>query len=322
MTDSYARWIVNNATKLKMKVEHLDWIGPFFPEIEDVHVIININDKIYKGRGHSNTQDNALKKAISEAVERIVGLEFAESTNGIASHFRLDLAKENARNELIERDLFLCHFMTNTPFIFSRDLTNLIPEGVRSYISDEGDSISIYSMRHNSIGKGLVCLISGKDIWGGIVGLSFGTECDQQLVVKATLEAFRLYWHRRSRKSLHSGLPIHKFLEQTSWTFVDHGNLCLNLEYFKSIQHLFSAEKKIETAALVYYDLTEFSFEILSDKYSDLYDCPLYVVRCTSPYAQKLLAGPFNSENFSIEGLRRFTNNNEYHVNKLPHPVN
>lgn len=322
MIDAYSLWIIRSAEKLKMKVEHLKWISLFLPETEDIHVSVSIGNRIYKGRGYSNTPDSALKKAISESVERVVGLEFAESTNGIASHVTLDLAKENARNELVERDLFLSHFRTNTPFAFSSEMTRLIPESIRSFVFDAGDSISIYSMKCNNLGKGFVCLVSGESLWGGIIGLSFGSENDEQLIIKASLEAFRLYWHRRANKSLNPGLHIDAFLKQNSWTFIDNGTLCLNRAYFDKIRHLFPRKELVDLRGFIQYSLTEFSFENLSEKYTNIENCPLFVVRCTSPYSQKLNAGPFTMESISYEGLKRFKNNEEYKLNKLPHPVN
>ena len=73
------------------------------------------------GYGESDLKLLAVQKSISEAVERSVFTTLSKddptllSSSGWAAHFSADRAQKNARDELLERDAVLLHWLTETP---------------------------------------------------------------------------------------------------------------------------------------------------------------------------------------------------------------
>jgi|GEM_PF-6747339 hypothetical protein len=69
------------------------------------------------GRGTSTVRGDALLTALMELLERIVFLSNnLRSSNGIAAHFSKDLANENAKKELIERQVYLLTWLAPLSF--------------------------------------------------------------------------------------------------------------------------------------------------------------------------------------------------------------
>lgn len=82
-----------------------------------------VNGKDILVTGEADTKELAITKAVAEFIERCVLIEFAQTQSGIktsngwAAHVDIELAKENAIRELIERDAILRHWYTQTPFL-------------------------------------------------------------------------------------------------------------------------------------------------------------------------------------------------------------
>jgi hypothetical protein len=71
------------------------------------------------GRGVDPDPELAIIKSVIEAIERCIYLEKAQpgsTGNGWAVHLKESLAKLKALSELLERDAFFCHFITEQPF--------------------------------------------------------------------------------------------------------------------------------------------------------------------------------------------------------------
>lgn len=81
----------------------------------DLQATIRINDVVFTGHGTDTDEDIALQKAVCEAIERSITSDIGiyPTSNGIAGHVDQKQAQINARNELIERDSFLFHYICN-----------------------------------------------------------------------------------------------------------------------------------------------------------------------------------------------------------------
>jgi len=111
------KWLLANVDKLNLQVRFFDNHSLAALGIIDIEVELLIANEKYWGRGTSFDKNMALIKACSEAIERFFlhKNKFATS-NGMATHINENLAREAATLELIERDLFLCRYLTQTPF--------------------------------------------------------------------------------------------------------------------------------------------------------------------------------------------------------------
>ena len=78
------------------------------------------------GRGVAQNHRTAFTKAGAEAIRNFICNEYDISPHGVAVHTNDKSAKVNAQNELIERDRFFCHYLTQTPFqkISTEELTS------------------------------------------------------------------------------------------------------------------------------------------------------------------------------------------------------
>ncbi len=119
MADSkrVANWLRKNEDTLNLRVTEVSSIQNFLPTYDDIKVEILINKKNYVGRGTAKNFDLSFAKAFSEACERATAdYNQLRTSNGIAAHINKTACINNARQELVERHVFLIHFLTKTPF--------------------------------------------------------------------------------------------------------------------------------------------------------------------------------------------------------------
>ena len=91
-----------------------------------VTMLVQINGKPMKAGGVASNLAEAYLKALSELGEILVIFEKKiESRNGISGGLFSVNAKERARNELVERDAFLFHYRSRTPFLNKRSIGEL-----------------------------------------------------------------------------------------------------------------------------------------------------------------------------------------------------
>lgn len=110
-------WLLSHSQEYQLKIETMPWIDKAFPGWTDVHCTLTIKGNELTSWGASDSPDRALLKAFAEATEREVLKQVGSPTsNGFAAHLLPSKARQNAMYELIERDLFFCHFLSKTPF--------------------------------------------------------------------------------------------------------------------------------------------------------------------------------------------------------------
>lgn len=312
---------MNNARHLDLQVEELSWIKKYYPNMFDITASISIDGERWYGRGHSQDKDTALIIALSEAIERCVGLQKYQSSNGIATHTDVDSARINSRNELLERDLFLSHFLTRTAYACEKDYEFINASAVK-FITSNNDKVRLFRTWPSNYGVCYIVLIYGEPMWGAIFGHCFGDQDAEILIEKAFLEAFRQYYHKRANNLLNTNYTLADFCNRSKWDFTDHELLALNVDYFAEIKKLFP-NVSTDTHGSVAYRRDEFQVEILKPQNLLLCDSPFVSVRTTSVYAQNLKPGPFNLESISKKGLERFLGGHVHRIiTNVPHPIN
>ena len=109
------QWALNQAKAVKLHVTRLEWIGDFFPGFTDLQVKIEIDSKVFEGRGSDLDKDVALAKGLTEAIERFICFSNRITSLGVAGHYDFEKAKENAFLEFIERSLLSYHYENKIP---------------------------------------------------------------------------------------------------------------------------------------------------------------------------------------------------------------
>lgn len=314
------QWFATNAKRIDLQIHIFENESLSRFQINDIDSKIQIQGLDYLGRGTSKDVHLAMKKSCCEAVERFfLHKNIVATSNGFAVHISSEQALESARNELIERDLFLCHFLTQTPF---EKITIEDPwiVDIQSYLKAKDIELSFYSMGSINFVEGLLCSISGfqaKEPFGCILGSAAGER--NKIVMASFLEAFRNYSHL----NLKTAISLEQFLEKstTRIDFIDHGNLSLNLEYAKNlIEPLlfvngFSVEETFDLDLDIhYFDKADTPFN----------DAPLVVCRAISKNLQDMYTGEANASKLNERRLRQFCSaySKPFHLITLPHPFN
>lgn len=273
-------------------------------------------------RGWGRSQDEALLKCLSELIERIYFHEsLAPTSSGFASHLDYDQASFIAQNELIERDLFLCHFYTNQSF---RPISaSRIPAEcfeIQSWCKDLRIPIEFYELGPT----GCVANIDGrlfKRPFGFATGTSIKTDFSSACF-HAAVEALR-----NAQPGIHAGdqpsLSLSEFQNIRNPSFSDHGKLSLNTQYANLISFLFdgSALGQSNNADLIPHD---FEMIKLHEKIPIFKECPFFVVQALEPNLQGLFEGPTTDQNLNLERLSKFSGRRlrPSDVQNLPHPFN
>lgn len=106
------QWALNSRDRLNVELTNFSWPKQFGLNQADFHFKFILDGKTYEGRGMSPSSNTAIIKSIVEAIERTtIDCNSLKSSNGVAAHFNIQLAQENALCELIERDIFLCNYL-------------------------------------------------------------------------------------------------------------------------------------------------------------------------------------------------------------------
>lgn len=268
-------WILKNAKVLNLRVTKLGWISHFIEGYSDIVVKIKIDSIVFEGRGADIDPDVALVKAVTEAIERFVCIQNQISSVGVAGHYDLDLAKENALFEFIERSTINYHFSQKAQM-------KLISTDQMSINTNETDLVKLnihqFQMTTPNGFKGVFTLAegleSGFDI-GGIMGAAVCRNLDAALK-KSSIECFRNVF--TLSVGSHDALSIDEFTKIRNPTSVDSQNLLFNKSYCKSLLEVFLSENK--TKCTFELDPKTLLFEELKYIHESLKDCPLKFVRC------------------------------------------
>lgn len=316
-------WLLSHSNEYQLKIETMSWIDKAFPGWTDVHCALAIKGNELSSWGASESPDIALLKAFAEATEREVLHHSGRPTsNGFAAHISPSKARRNAMYELIERDLFLCHFLTKTPFSpFPKKLKKnwkwLFQ--IKKLIRDLDLRIRYYMLGNS----GLVCAIDGLES-NNAIGFIFGASYKENLeeaAISATIESLRqAYFIRISNNT--NNLSLEQFLLIEKPNFKDHGDLAINLDYAHQIAALFSNKEKSSNGypykELGLGDLSVIELPWITD------DCPFYFAKADSPNAQNLFLGAPKESDVNLKRLQDFAGKpiTLLDVNPLPHPFN
>lgn len=269
------RWILDSAEILNLQVVQLDWIHEYFQDHYDLDVKIEIDSKIYRGRGSDVDSNLALIKAVCEAIERYVCDKDKISSTGVAGHQNFDLAKENALLEYIERiSIWSHHSQKNGMKLISS-------EGFTIDTKDYGKTdfnllqfemivpvgfVGIFTLAHG--------LDSGKNL-GGIMGAAVSRKI-QDAQKKSKIECLR----NLAALKVESIAPIshEKFKKIAKPTSNDSQGLLFDPSYCKNLVEVLNLKQEIKIDLNI--DLNNLKFLELIYSHPSLNECPLKFAYC------------------------------------------
>jgi len=324
MADSkeIGRWLIANSKHLNLKVAKASWVKDWIPKHKHVRVEVNINGVTGIGTGIDISEDLALVKAGSEAIERVFCIQNSKHSTGIAAHVEIERAKENAMLELMERDIFLSHYLTREPFIIENEIqaANIEYGQIRKKLQSLGVDFDVLKMKTEKSYYGYVCFASPSAqpaSFSSIIGLGFSK--DQNIAIEKSIAECLLntIFHLHNKDTVPS-LSLDEFNSKLKHGPTEHRELFLSSSCQNEIKKLISTTTDEQV-----FDDSHFHFEfqeLLSDS-EILLDSPFKVYQATSSDVQNMFYGPTNISTLNIIRLEHFKKEkiNVEDLNMLPH---
>jgi ribosomal protein S12 methylthiotransferase accessory factor YcaO len=311
-SEKIIKWSLDNKNLLNLEVVYYTGLKDFLPKVEDIGINISINNLTFHGRGSDSIEEIAYLKALSECVERATTF-FLEipNTNGIAAHFDLSSAKKNARNELIERDAFLCNFLLNSNL--KKIQTRLFPR----LSTEKHIVIDYFEMAKNQMGVGVLAFTSSSKNFLSY-GLAFASNVETSLE-KSTTELLRDFVHFENKQNIQS-ISIEDFNNAKESNLNAHRYVSNTKEYLELF--LKSITNENFTSSQPTYKEDDFSYKVISQQ-KLFHNCPLHVVQAINPKLQNLFTGPTTADKVNFTRLTEVAGRviRENDLNFLPHPI-
>lgn len=318
------QWLLKHTSVLNFKATKGKWVSEWLPRFHDYQVNISLEGKSYQGHGIDQDEELAMIKALSEAIERAICTKYNINSTGVAVHSNIDEAISTAKRELIERDIFLCHFLTNKPFknSYSSRIDTINMDLIKSKLESYGVFIHLFEMTPTKELFNAVCISTcpkGKIPYSSIIGLG----CEYSLMEaqkKALLECLRnTVWFIKEGHKENIDINCNTFQSKSIHNSEDHHNLYLNKECYPFIEDLINSNAKSLEQNDIF--LNQILCKSLEPVFSVIADAPIYISQASSDKLQNIFYGPTTEEKINFERLSQFKGSKICYekINQNPH---
>lgn len=309
-------WFLSHKKELKLKVGKGAWIKNWAQNFFDFSASVEINGKTYFGRGIDLDMDLAFVKACVESLERAICEEYGVYSSGVAGHSDLEDAKKNAYAELVERDVFLCHYLTKTSFMpINPDGSTFIDySDVINRLASKNVTLKLFEL-HSTENLNTVLCVSTLPNSGVVVGLSssrdLGTAIEKSFF--ESLSNTIAYLDGNTYTPL-----LKEELEHTDiFRSIHHFRFNLTDNSYSRLKGLTNGKEvsHLENPSVIYKELKS-SSQIINDS-------PLVFVKAESDKLQNIFYGETVKEKLNFERLNLFASK-EIHfedIEKRMHPL-
>jgi len=305
-------WALNLNSEYKVEISNFEWPERFSLNQLDYHFKFKYKGHTYDGRGLAESSETALTKAIVEAIERTVIDKYnLKNSNGIAAHFDLIKAKENALCELIERDVFLCNFLYVRAGVKEVD-KNLLPSScLASVIEFENKNVPIrfYELGALLNRTVILAITNGFDRlnpFGCVIGLG-ASLIKTEAMAAAFNEAARnsvTYIDRNSCTEWSQSESEFFKEDNQKFSILEHSKLALSETYGRWLWNYFLEKEKYK---MIDHDIQEQEIEIQTlDLDSAFAELGITVVQARSNVMQNLYFHKTTPEKVNLARLERF----------------
>lgn len=269
--------------------------------------------------------DIAILTAFVESIERSLLYVFdIKNSNGIAGHTEASFAKINARNELIERDIVLMKYYSNSKYeAFSPDeiasALREFPLCVK-YFKDHSLDVNFFKARSSFNTVTSVCVVSGVKAskpFGGNVTASTNS-CAEHAIRKSFIECLPNVVHNLLSPSMRR-ISIEEFKKIKYFTPDDHHALMRDLDFGATAIEKFQFSDDCENVSDLNINLVSIDWN-KEGKLKFLSDMELHFYRATSKDAQDLFFGVPSDSVINMKRLREY-NRDLTEWNNQPHPL-
>lgn len=323
-------WAINLPDQYKPKITSFDWPKRIGYDLFDYSFNFEHKNIEYHGRGSSEKIETAFVKAIIECIERTaIDKNRLKSSNGVAAHFDKAQAKENAICELIERDIFLCNYLSPSSGVTEIDSTDLSEQQTRTIKSfcQKHVAIRLYELGTVLNRTVVLALANGFNCsspFGCIIGLG-SNRSKQQALNTAISEATRnIATNLDSDICVEWSLSENSFFKDLneSFSILEHGRIALTEEYGRWIWKYFEEKKKFAVKTNDSIQESEITFSDL--EVDDIFrDLGVKLVHAKSESMQNLFFHKTELHKINKDRLCRYMGTPFYFdsLNLRPHPL-
>lgn len=312
--NSFVKWLVANRGARITRLERLEkeWLcGRFAYEVE-----VTWNNRRFLGHAVDVDESLSLVKATAELLERIAVVHNClPNSSGAAAHLSFQSAAAIAAIELVERDAFFCHWLTQTP---AQEVSFSDLSDVRMAIAIcAANSVEIRFAKLRSVGGGLntvVCAAFGSHVvrpFGAILGLG----CDKSLENAIQKSFYEVVQNVAIWLDGKSESPLKEADFSGSITPMSHFRLGLFQGSEAQCRFLFSIDENKEP------DITEeIDFQFTELELPEAFSpSPFLIVRAECSQLQSAFFGPTIDEVINFERLTRFMRGQSPRINRQIH---
>ena len=329
--EKLAQWLFENRKPLDLTVLKGQWVQEWLPQFHDVRVEVTLEERTYRGRGMDKNADLAFTKAGAEAIERAILSHFqAKIINvgaggGTALHAEELEAKKNALYELLERDQFLCHFLTKAPFIELKptEWGEISFEPIQEKLAKKDIEITLKKTLFSKP-KTVACFarrLSPTTLgFRGVIGLGTSDSLPES-ALKALIECLtNVVWCIENPSQ---SQDFKSFSSKNSYGPEEHAQLYLSNSSECDLDWAFSKvtdePKSIEEENWE----DKVTFEKLDIPFDILRDAPIHIFKASSQETQNMFYGPTKKEHLTWNRLEKFKGKklSEKDINWAPHPI-
>ncbi|MCB9062490.1 MAG: YcaO-like family protein [Halobacteriovoraceae bacterium] len=300
--------ILSLSKQINLKAHYSSWGEKYLNGLHDYRIHISIDGREYSGIGIDEDEEIAFLKGFSEAVDRF----FFEINNmkagGIGTHWTKKESLESSISELIERDIFLGHYLSGTP---GKKFVNSEVEKLNYQIRTKDRSVEVFEL--SKLNNYFTFLSVGKFKESGhIIGLGTSKDCKKALK-KSMIEC--LFCLMADNEDSFNDLIMIPNTPKEHYNFHLRNNI-LNLSsfYINSIKKSKIANFKIESKE--FKTKTWNVFEYFSG-------IEMYTTYSSSKRLQNMFFGKINEENINLRRIKEFNNKivNLSCLEQVPHPM-
>ncbi len=308
------QWILRHSKELGLKVSKMTWTNDWPLDVVDYRSSIVVDGKCYEGRGIDRDEETAFHKSLVEAIERSVCDSLNIRSNGVAAHVSLEGAQINAKMELVERDIFLCHYLTNRSIASLEDIGKYkFLTGVQGQLQKHGYELKISKCDMGDDTFVTVEAFSNKN--NKFIGLKLSNN-EEEAFMGALTECLSNTVALITNREQFSDFGDLKNLE---WGPELHGRIYNLGKMIKPLRHLKLSGMKY----LKQFDLDCISVENLEVKNELIKSSPIYVVRAKCSLLQNIFYGVPTKEDINFKRLtqmfgRKFSFDE---IESFPHPI-
>lgn len=304
----FSEWLITYSAEINLSFHKRVWLRtppglpPFIFQAD-----ITYNGKSLFGLGNSHSSKAGHIIAAAEVLERVGMIHLGlRNSNGCAVHTTLDKARAGAKNELLERDAFLCHFHSQTP------VSELPPE-----CHGRLEEIKFYTKAYGwDFDAGILQMADGSPcVLVGVNGLSLprpqglflglGTGADYlSSLEKALPECLRFFDTQIRELNSIKSITLEEFKSLSKKGVSEHTRLGLDPEYGSKVWNILFANKSKTPKSQNYtYDIAYQDLELKEI----LVECPLIFTHASSKQLNNLSFGEYWKEGINEERIRSFS---------------